>query len=56
VGWRGGCGWPAGGGVAGVVYLTHVDELWPQDFHADVTVLIRMARKAGEKFGREALK
>ncbi len=26
----GGCGWPAGGrgvGIAGVVYLTHVDEL-----------------------------
>ncbi len=38
MGWRGGdvAGWPGGGGVAGVVYLTHVR----QDFHADVTVLI----------------
>ena len=38
-----------GGWVAGVVYLTHVDELWTvrQDFRADVTVLIGLCGICG---------
>ena len=40
------------GGVAGVVNLTQVDELWTvrQDFHADVTVLIGLCGICVQEF------